>query len=308
MSAEAHLYSGLASLGLGHSESAEQLLETALKLAVSAHIHKTQVSALHALAKTHEQHGSLATALQCLRQAHALDLQIHAETATRRTKALSALIEAEHYRREVDRERARSAELAATNVALNEARKKQEELALKLAHQATHDALTGLAGRALLLDRLEQAIASAAALTTPLALLFVDLNGFKLINDTHGHAIGDLLLQEVAQRLSSAVFGRDSVARLGGDEFVVLATHLHPASRAGDVALKILTTLVQPYNLGASLVSVGAAVGVSVFPQDGIDASTLLRHADEAMYVAKRCGGSRVQFYEMGMNATSKGK
>ena len=144
---------------------------------------------------------------------------------------------------------------------------------------------------------------AAAALKASLVLFFIDLNGFKLVNDTHGHATGDRLLQEVAQRLSSAVFERDSVARLGGDEFVVLATHIHPASRAGAVAQKILATLAEPYDLSVPSVNVGVAIGASALPQDGIDAMTLLQHADEAMYVAKRRGGSIVQFYASGMSA-----
>ena len=282
-------------LGLEQEKKAEQHLETALRLAVSAHVHRTQAAALHALARTHEQHGDHAEALRCLKQAHVLDLRIHADTATRRTQALSALIEAEHYRREVDRERSRSSELAALVAELQEARAKQEELTAKLAHQAMHDALTGLAGRTLLRDRLEQAIANAAALTAPMAVLFIDLNGFKLVNDTHGHAAGDWLLQEVSRRLTGVVFGRDSVARLGGDEFVILATHLHPAGRARDVAQKVLETLKQPFRLGELNVSVGASIGVSVFPDDGADADTLLDRADKAMYAAKNRGRNRVE-------------
>ncbi|MFB9990530.1 diguanylate cyclase domain-containing protein [Deinococcus oregonensis] len=297
MRAEAHLHSGLALLGLGDQGEAEQHLSTALKLSESACVHQTQVGALHALARSHEQRGSYPAAFQYLRQAHILDLQIHAATATRRTQALSALIEAEHYRREVTRERARSAELAAAIAKLQEAQAKQEELTLKLAYQATHDPLTGLVGRTLFRDRLEKALASSANLTAPLAVFFIDLNGFKLVNDTYGHATGDQLLQEVARRLTGAVFGRDSVARLGGDEFVVLATHLHPAVQAHAVAQKLLDVLVQPCQLGGAEIKIGAAIGVSVFPHDGTDATTLLRHADEAMYLAKRRGDSTVQFY-----------
>ncbi|WP_019012544.1 GGDEF domain-containing protein [Deinococcus aquatilis] len=200
-------------------------------------------------------------------------------------------------------ERARSAELAAAISKLEEAQVKQEELTKKLAYQATHDPLTGLAGRTLFRDRLEQAIASATNLTAPLAVLFIDLNGFKLVNDTYGHATGDQLLQEMARRLTGAVFGHDSVARWGGDELVVLATHLYPAGRAHDVAQKILAALIQPCQLGEFEVRVGAAIGVSLFPQDGTDATTLLRHADEAMYLAKRCEDNTVEFYRAVGNA-----
>jgi len=163
--------------------------------------------------------------------------------------------------------------------------RKQAEAAL--AHQALHDALTDLPNRALLHDRLDRAIVGARCEGTPLALLLLDLDRFKEVNDTFGHYHGDLLLREVAGRLRAAVRHSDTVARLGGDEFAVLLPRGDEAA-ALLVARTIRETLEAPVVVEGQMVQVGASIGIALCPAHGTDAQTLLRHADVAMYMAKR--------------------
>ncbi len=179
------------------------------------------------------------------------------------------------------------------------ARKSEAE---RVWRQAYHDVLTGLPNRALFTDRLERALAQAERRGEPLAVLFLDLDHFKIVNDTHGHAAGDRLLQEAAARLARVLRAEDTLARLGGDEFTVLLPHL-PTSRGGAgraavrVARKILAALKKPFPLDkkdgsapAEAFLITTSVGISLFPQNGTDAPALLRHADAAMYRAKQQG------------------
>jgi len=166
------------------------------------------------------------------------------------------------------------------------ARKQMEE---RLAHQAHHDALTGLPNRALFGDRLTQALRAADREQTPVALLLLDLNRFKEVNDTLGHDAGDALLHMVSARLQGAVRASDTVARLGGDEFAALL----PATGTDGaiyVAAKLLGALAEPLPLEGQRLDMGASVGIAIGPAHGADAGALLRHADVAMYSAKRAG------------------
>lgn len=162
------------------------------------------------------------------------------------------------------------------------------EVALaKLAHQAMHDVLTGLPNRALLSDRLEQAVKAGSRSGASSGLLLVDLDGFKQVNDALGHQAGDELLTQLAPRLMSVVRDVDTVARLGGDEFAILLpdTDAEGAKRVADAIQRVLTT---PFVLeGTQVVSVGASIGLALYPQAS-DVRTLMRHADVAMYTAKR--------------------
>ncbi len=162
--------------------------------------------------------------------------------------------------------------------------------------QAYHDALTGLPNRALLRERLEQVLAMSERSGELAALLFLDLDHFKHINDTLGHAAGDRLLQAVATRLANSVRSEDTVARMGGDEFLALLPSLQAPEDAAHIAQKITALFAAPLSLGDREVSVTASVGVSLFPFDGRDAESLLRHADVAMYRSKerRRGGFRL--------------
>lgn len=179
----------------------------------------------------------------------------------------------------------------------------QHRLRERLAYQAQHDALTGLPNRYLFDDRLRQALAQADRSQTMVGLLLIDLDGFKKINDSLGHPVGDALLQEVARRLSSAVRQSDTMARMGGDEFAVVLTELHRPKDAVRVAHKLMATLNQPFLIGNRTLFVNASIGVSLFPQDGSDATTLIQHADTALYRAKAGGKHNVQFFAAEMTA-----
>ena len=158
------------------------------------------------------------------------------------------------------------------------------------ARSAELDALTQLPNRVLLLDRLTLAIANAKRRDTRLALLFLDLDNFKQINDTFGHAVGDEVLQRAAHCLSASVRDADTVSRYGGDEFVILLTEVTQAADAALVADKMIAALAAPTHVGEHALSVTASIGISLYPDDGEDADTLIDRADAAMYRAKRVG------------------
>ncbi len=178
----------------------------------------------------------------------------------------------------------RTTQLAAANQELQQARDEAH-------HQALHDGLTGLPNRTLLVDRLQQAILLAERDATGLGLLVMDLDRFKDVNDTLGHHTGDELLQQVATRLRQVVRASDTVARMGGDEFAIVLPAAGDATVATHLASVIVDALERPFTVGGHQVSIGASVGLAVYPDHGNDAKTLLRHADVAMYVAKRAGG-----------------
>lgn len=155
---------------------------------------------------------------------------------------------------------------------------------------ASRDGLTGLLNRRVFLDRLEHALAQARRSQGQLALLFVDLDRFKAINDEHGHAAGDVVLQTLAQRLQQLVREADTVARIGGDEFVILLDHADPATAAETVAEKVRCALALPIQFGTLQLRAGASIGIGRYPQDGSDVGELLAAADRAMYAVKFAG------------------
>ncbi|MEO4046042.1 EAL domain-containing protein [Pseudomonas sp. CAU 1711] len=173
---------------------------------------------------------------------------------------------------------------------------------LRMAYLAQHDALTRLPNRVLLNDRIAQAIGLAQRKGHSTALMFLDLDNFKQINDSLGHAGGDQLLQAVAQRLSSCVRGSDTVSRNGGDEFVVLLAEGRGLQDAGIAAQKILATLAKPHRIEQQELRVTSSIGISVYPADAGDAETLLKNADTAMYHAKQAGRNNYQFFRHDMN------
>jgi diguanylate cyclase (GGDEF)-like protein/PAS domain S-box-containing protein len=172
----------------------------------------------------------------------------------------------------------------------------------EMSHMAQHDTLTNLPNRTLLQDRLTQAIATASRNDSRIAVLFLDLDGFKHINDSLSHATGDRLLQAVAKRLLAAVRTSDTVCRLGGDEFVILLSEVAHAGDAGVKAGKILSALSAPFEMEQNTLRITGSIGVSTCPEDGQSAELLIRNADLAMYQAKEKGRSNYQFYEKGMN------
>jgi diguanylate cyclase (GGDEF)-like protein/PAS domain S-box-containing protein len=174
-------------------------------------------------------------------------------------------------------------------------RKATEERVQHLAH---HDQLTDLPNRALLSDRLAQAVAQARRDRGTLALMFLDLDQFKPVNDTLGHDVGDLLLKEVALRLQACVPREsDTVSRLGGDEFVILLAQMDKAADAVVVAGKILAALQRPFAIGSHEIGISASLGIAVYPQHGEDVNRLLKNADTAMYHAKKAGRNCYRFF-----------
>ena len=171
--------------------------------------------------------------------------------------------------------------------------KKAEE---QLRHNATHDALTGLPNRTLLDDRLEQALARARRAGTGLAVLFLDLDDFKDVNDTLGHAQGDVLLTEVAESIVPVLRESDTVARVGGDEFSIVIADVKDPAQAEVTARRVLKAMGGPHHLDAD-VHITASIGIALFPADGADAAILMQHADLAMYGAKSQGRNRIQFF-----------
>jgi diguanylate cyclase (GGDEF)-like protein/PAS domain S-box-containing protein len=169
----------------------------------------------------------------------------------------------------------------------------------RLASRAYHDPLTELPNRHLLFDRMSQAIALANRDRKKFAVLFIDLDHFKKINDRLGHFAADRMLKETARRICKCVREMDTVARIGGDEFVVLLTVVNQARDAGEVAAKILASLSMPFEDEAR---VSASIGISIFENDDEDGEALLQRADAAMYYAKRCGRNRFRYYNSSIN------
>jgi diguanylate cyclase (GGDEF)-like protein/PAS domain S-box-containing protein len=183
-------------------------------------------------------------------------------------------------------------------------RKHQQEQLERLAH---FDPLTGLPNRALLADRLQQGLARAQRARQGLAVCFMDLDGFKAVNDMHGHDAGDDLLAEVARRLQGGIRAGDTAARLGGDEFVLLLGGLRHPRECEDTARRVLHAVALPIEVEGHTVHVTGSMGISVFPRDGSDAEQLLRQADQAMYQAKQRGRNRYVLYAPGMAETGPG-
>jgi diguanylate cyclase (GGDEF)-like protein/PAS domain S-box-containing protein len=175
----------------------------------------------------------------------------------------------------------------------------------RIQHMAHHDFLTGLPNRFLLTDRFKQVAAAAERNDTRYALLFIDLDRFKNVNDTLGHSIGDQLLRDVASRLGSIVRGTDTLSRQGGDEFLVLLGEVETPEAAAIVARKLMQVLGEPFLLDGHPITVTPSIGIAVSPEDGTDLDSLLKHADLAMYDAKQQGRNNYQFFRREMNARS---
>ena len=184
-------------------------------------------------------------------------------------------------------------------------RKQSEQF---IVHLATHDALTGLPNRHLLNDRIQQALAQVQRENRQAAVLFIDLDQFKTINDSLGHEVGDLLLKEVAQRLVANLRSRDTVARSGGDEFVVVLPDIRDAQEVASVAQKLLAALIAPYQISENVLRTSASIGAAIFPEDGENAETLLKNSDLAMYYAKETGRNNCQFFTQKMNRVAAEK
>ena len=167
----------------------------------------------------------------------------------------------------------------------------------RLIHMASHDVLTDLPNRGLFAERLQQALELAMRNATKLALLFIDLDQFKPINDTWGHRVGDLLLRAVAESMKQRLRAADTIGRLGGDEFVVLLTDLAGPDGALRVAEELRQALAQPFVIEGHALSISASIGIALYPDHGANAEDLTRHADAAMYRAKQGGRNRLDLF-----------
>ncbi len=200
----------------------------------------------------------------------------------------------------------RTEELALANIQLLSEMAERQQAEARARHLSLHDELTGLPNRRLLQDRLSHALALARRERTRVAVMFVDLDRFKVINDTLGHAGGDEVLQQMGTRLATALRDSDTVSRVGGDEFVMVLTHLQADTNIAPIAAKVFAELSAPCTAGGREMRITPSIGVSVYPDDGEDAIALLGFADAAMYHAKSLGGHTVQFYTAEMSAASQ--
>jgi diguanylate cyclase (GGDEF)-like protein/PAS domain S-box-containing protein len=178
----------------------------------------------------------------------------------------------------------------------------------KLAYLARYDSLTGLANREMFRDRLAQSLAKAERDESMVGILYIDLDGFKNVNDSHGHDTGDKLLTLVAQRLQSCVRKSDTVGRLGGDEFAIVVTGLADADTADVVAEKVVEQLARPFDLDGRETLITASIGISIYPVDGTDANLLLKNADTAMYQGKEQGRNNFQNYSVELDHAAAGR
>ena len=196
----------------------------------------------------------------------------------------------------------RTKELIDINLHLENVILKKEEAEQSLQYLAYHDELTGLPNRNLLLDRINQSIKISSRDEQQMAILFLDLDRFKSINDSLGHNVGDELLKEIPTRLHKILRSHDTVSRNGGDEFVIVLEKLKDTSEAVYVAKKVIECLTKTFNIQSHTIHIGASIGISVYPDDGDSPVTLLNNADTAMYRAKQSGGRQLQFYDESMS------
>jgi diguanylate cyclase (GGDEF)-like protein len=212
----------------------------------------------------------------------------------------------EHHTLLEERVAQRTRELEIANAKLATSRDHAESVAKRMQYHAHHDALTGLPNRILLNDRITTELAHARRNQGMVALLFLDLDRFKIINDSLGHAVGDQLLRVIARRLGNCVREEDTVARLGGDEFMVVLPNISGSSDAGRISRKIIDCLVDPISCNGHELHITTSVGISIYPYDGTDSETLIKHADISMYRAKELGRNKAVYFTAEMNAGSR--
>ncbi|MCA9838610.1 MAG: GGDEF domain-containing protein [Trueperaceae bacterium] len=292
---ETLLIQGRIELELGSLDTSRDYLLRALVMAETIEVKRHQYEAHRYLSRCYEMQKDFKAALYHERCYHQLEREVHNEEVSRKTEFLISKAEAERFRHEAEIERLRNVELAVLNKELEEARE-------KLVFQAEHDSLTGLANRSVFENRLQRATRSSQLNSSMLAVLFIDLDKFKTVNDTLGHDVGDELLIHVAARLKNAVRRGDLIARMGGDEFTILIENLVSPVVSHRVAQKILAVLNAPYELQKQEIYVTASIGIAIYPNDGLDAMSLKKNADIAMYHVKYQGKNGFQRYNPGLN------
>ena len=198
--------------------------------------------------------------------------------------------------------RERTRDLVDINESLERVIEKKEQAEQTLQYLAYNDELTGLPNRNTLVDRIGQSIKKSSREKHQMAILFLDLDRFKNVNDSLGHAVGDKLLQEVASRLYSTLRNNDTISRNGGDEFVVVMEEINDTNEVINVAKKIIGSLTETFQISSHKIHLGVSVGISIYPTDGESPLILLRNADTAMYRAKKAGGNQLQFYDASMS------
>ena len=214
-----------------------------------------------------------------------------------------AQLQLEHSKQDLENKvNERTKELVDMNLHLENVIDKKELAEKSLHYLAYHDELTGLPNKNLLVDRINQSIKTSSRDNQKMAILFLDLDRFKNINDSLGHTIGDILIKKVSTRLHKILRSRDTLSRNGGDEFVVVLERLKNTDEAIHVAKKVIYSLTETFEIQGHKIHIGASVGISIYPIDGMTSSTLIRNADTAMYKAKQSGGNQLQFYDESMS------
>lgn len=236
-----------------------------------------------------EEPGDLAAVENALTQSEGVEAKVH-QAAAELVAVNDALAE------EVDERHRLEQQLSKSDAALTQSRASLR----KVSDSALHDGLTGLANLTLFNDRLGIALAQAERHRWRFAVMFIDLDGFKSVNDTHGHDVGDRVLKTTAQRLKSIVRKGDTVSRRSGDEFLFLMLDVKDEANAMALASRIATELEQACDVDSRAVRVSASVGIAVYPEDGRSAAELLRSADTAMYAAKRDAAGPILFSQLG--------
>lgn len=177
-----------------------------------------------------------------------------------------------------------------------------QKLSQQLLYQASHDSLTGMYNREVFFEKLSYAISFCERYDGEFAVLFIDLDKFKPINDLHGHAYGDELLKQVSQRLQTVIRGTDVSARIGGDEFGVILPNITNPENVVKIAQKVINVLKEPFLIIGECLQIGVSIGIALYPRDALIKDTLIHHADEAMYIAKKNGGNQFSFYQPALN------
>lgn len=288
---ETFIVRGRIELKLGQHEAANYHFISALNLAQEIEVKRHIFNSHRYLSESYEEQGNYPQALTHARMFHKLEREVHSEEVARKTQFLTTKAEAERFKHEAEIERLRNVELALLNRELEDVRE-------KLVFQAEHDSLTGLPNRSVFEQRLQRATLIADGNKQQFAVLFIDLDKFKMVNDSLGHDVGDELLIHVAARLKNCVRRGDLIARMGGDEFTVLIENIISEDLIYKIAQKILSVLNSPYELLHKELHITASIGIAIYPQDGMDAMTLKKSADIAMYHVKYQGKNGYKRYD----------